>query len=313
MNNILVSICCITYNHERYIADAIESFLMQKTKFNFEIIIHDDASTDGTKSIIEDYSKRYPEIISPIYQTTNQLSQGRKIFPTLFEKAKGKYIALCEGDDYWTDDLKLQIQADFLLNNPNYCLCVHSTNRMNYINKSVSIIGSFSKSKPFGMSELLYNTDTIFHTSSMIFKSEFVKILPQYYYTAPVGDFPIKVHLLSLGEAYYINKTMSTHRYKVPESWSESQTNYSNYFQKINNTITMLNEINSHTGYKYNDALRYRIMHNEVIYIAKSRKYKYLFNKKYSTYLKSLSFITTIKLYIKIFFTKLYFTYIKSN
>ena len=104
---IKVSICCITYNHEDYIADAIESFLMQETDFKYEILIHDDASTDKTADIIRSYELKYPEIIKPIYQTVNQYSKNTKILPTfLYPKAKGKYIALCEGDDYWIDPLK---------------------------------------------------------------------------------------------------------------------------------------------------------------------------------------------------------------
>ena len=106
--NPLVSICCITYNHEKFIKDAIEGFLMQKTDFPIEILIHDDASTDGTTEIIKKYEKEYPDLIHAVYQTENQYSQGKKVFPILANQASGKYIALCEGDDYWTDPLKLQ-------------------------------------------------------------------------------------------------------------------------------------------------------------------------------------------------------------
>ena len=114
-NEILVSICCITYNHEKYIRDAIEGFLMQKTDFPFEVLIHDDASTDGTADIIREYETKYPDIIKPIYQTENQYSKGIKISATYnYPRAKGKYIALCEGDDYWIDPYKLQKQVDFL-------------------------------------------------------------------------------------------------------------------------------------------------------------------------------------------------------
>lgn len=124
---IMVSICCITYNHENYIADAIEGFLMQETDFNYEIIIHDDASTDKTADIIRSYEQNYPGIIKPIYQKVNQYSQGVKILPTfLYPKAKGKYIALCEGDDYWTDSKKLQIQFECLEKNQDAVCCYHS-------------------------------------------------------------------------------------------------------------------------------------------------------------------------------------------
>ena len=115
----IVSICCITLHHEKYIRDAIEGFLMQKTSFPIEILIHDDASTDDTANIIREYEEKFPNIIKPIYQTENQYSKGISISATYqFPRALGKYIALCEGDDYWTDPLKLQKQVDFC-NNEN--------------------------------------------------------------------------------------------------------------------------------------------------------------------------------------------------
>ena len=120
---VLVTVCCTTYNHERFVADAIESFLLQETDFPFEIIVHDDASTDGTGDIILDYASRYPRLIRPIIQSENQYSKGGLINPRfVFPQAKGKYLALCEGDDYWTDAEKIQKQVTFLENNPEYVI-----------------------------------------------------------------------------------------------------------------------------------------------------------------------------------------------
>jgi glycosyltransferase involved in cell wall biosynthesis len=111
----LVSISCITYNHAKYIRDALKGFLIQKTTFPIEILIHDDASTDGTTEIIKEYEKKYPDIIKPMYETENQWNKGKKGSAVFnFPRAEGKYIALCEGDDYWTDPYKLQKQVDFL-------------------------------------------------------------------------------------------------------------------------------------------------------------------------------------------------------
>lgn len=120
-----VSICCITYNHETYIAEAIESFLAQKTNFLYEIIIRDDASTDSTASIIRDYAIRYPDIIRPIYETQNGFSQGIRPLPATFPHVRGEYIAVCEGDDAWSDPCKLQKQVDFLDANPDYVITYH--------------------------------------------------------------------------------------------------------------------------------------------------------------------------------------------
>jgi glycosyltransferase involved in cell wall biosynthesis len=117
----LLSISCIAYNQEQFIAKTIESFLMQKTSFPFEIIIHDDASTDATAKIIKEYADKYPDLIIPIYQKENQYSKGiNPAFEFVIPKSKGKYIAVCEGDDYWIDPFKLQKQVDFLEANPEY-------------------------------------------------------------------------------------------------------------------------------------------------------------------------------------------------
>ena len=126
MNKYLVAIKCATYNHEPYIRDALEGFVMQKTNFPFVAIVHDDASTDGTPDIICEYAAKYPDIIKPIYETENQYSKRdgslRRIMNAAVEASGAKYVALCEGDDYWTDPLKLQKQVDFLESHPDYTL-----------------------------------------------------------------------------------------------------------------------------------------------------------------------------------------------
>ncbi len=129
MDNITVSIICDTYNHEKYISQCLDGFMMQKTNFAFEVLIHDDASTDNTANIIREYESKYPNVIKPIYQTENQYSKGASsyIWKTYqLPRAKGEYIAMCEGDDYWTDPNKLQKQVDFLENNEDYSICFHS-------------------------------------------------------------------------------------------------------------------------------------------------------------------------------------------
>lgn len=112
----IVSICCITYNQAPYIRECLDGFIMQKCNFDFEILIHDDASTDGTQDIIKEYQQKHPNIIKPVFQTENQYSKGQRGMNIKynFPRAEGKYIALCEGDDYWIDPLKLQKQVDFL-------------------------------------------------------------------------------------------------------------------------------------------------------------------------------------------------------
>jgi len=125
----LVSIRCITYNHEPYIAQALDGFLMQKTTFSFEVIVHDDASTDKTADIIREYEKKFPKIIKPIYETENQWSKHDGSLRRIMDSAcYGKYIAYCEGDDYWIDENKLQMQVEFLEKNKDFVLCCHNAN-----------------------------------------------------------------------------------------------------------------------------------------------------------------------------------------
>ncbi len=127
-NQIIVSIQCLAYNHAPYIRQCLDGFVMQKTNFRFEAIVHDDASTDGTQDIIREYEKKYPDIIKPIYQKENQYSKGIPGYITnlITQQCKGKYIAVCEGDDYWIDPLKLQKQVDFLEAHPDYTLFFHN-------------------------------------------------------------------------------------------------------------------------------------------------------------------------------------------
>lgn len=123
----VVSICCITYNHAQFIRKCLDGFLMQKTDFPIEILIHDDCSTDGTTEIIREYEAKYPELIFPLYEEENQYQHGKaaEIDFYNYRRARGKYIAYCEGDDYWTDPLKLQKQVDFMEANPEYSICFH--------------------------------------------------------------------------------------------------------------------------------------------------------------------------------------------
>lgn len=119
--SLMVTIRCLTYNHEPYIRQCLEGFVMQKSNFKFEAIVHDDASTDGTAAIIREFAEKYPDIIKPIFETENQYSKhDGSLNRIMNEHTYGKYVAYCEGDDYWTDPLKLQKQIDFLESHPDY-------------------------------------------------------------------------------------------------------------------------------------------------------------------------------------------------
>lgn len=126
-NDILVSVICTAYNHKKYIKQCLDSLVMQKADFNFEIIIYDDCSTDGTREIIQEYADKYPNLIRTILPKCNiaQTEGFCKVNQMIFEKIKGKYHATCDGDDYWIDENKLQKQVDFLETHPDYSICFH--------------------------------------------------------------------------------------------------------------------------------------------------------------------------------------------
>lgn len=170
----LVSIACITYNHEDYIRQCLDGLVMQKTNFSFEIVIHDDASTDATASIIKEYCNNYPELFVPILQSQNKYKEGKGILlPYVYPQCNGKYIALCEGDDFWIDPLKLQKQIDFLEKNDNYSMCFHSAKVSNESNYNFSY-GELTN-RQYSVSELF--DKWIVPTASIVFKKEIIKFI----------------------------------------------------------------------------------------------------------------------------------------
>lgn len=208
----LVSVRCITYNHEPYIAQALDGFLMQKTNFPFEVIVHDDASTDRTADIIREYEKKFPKIIKPIYETENQYSKHDGSLEHIVNSAlKGKYVAMCEGDDYWIDENKLQMQVDFLEENPEYSMCFHDATVVNSLGEKYN---SFS----YPVEEKDYTATDFFKkwiapTASMVFIK---KVLPNNKLTQNpdfiAGDILIEEQACIYGKVHGFKKKMSTYR-----------------------------------------------------------------------------------------------------
>jgi glycosyltransferase involved in cell wall biosynthesis len=218
----LVSIRCITYNHKKYITDAIEGFLMQEMDFPFEILIHDDASTDGTGDIIRHYQAKHPDLIRVVFQTENQYQQGNKPSRILQNMARGKYTALCEGDDFWIDPNKLQKQVNFLEANPEFTLCAHDIN-------IVDEFGTFDKKGSeyyldrFNQDHV-YNFDDIakgrfFYTCSMVIRTDLVYPLPEWTQEVYGGDYTVQLLAANKGKIKYFEDVMACFR-KVPTGLS---------------------------------------------------------------------------------------------
>ena len=262
MDNILVSLHCLTYNHEKFIAEAIESFLMQETNFKFEILIHDDASTDRTAEIIKEYELQYPELIKPIYQSENQYSKGNSantINHINLNRAKGKYIAVCEGDDYWIDPYKLQKQVDCMEKNPEYSLCVHG----GYI-----VTAAEKKNKA---------------TNSMLFAKKYALERPDFLENAPVGDYSYAINLSLLGKVYYIDELMSAYRVGHSGSWTAREINNIENIKKHYTQIEkMLDDLNGYTDYQYTDVITRTKVRTQFHFLLGQRKYSEAKKDKYN-------------------------------
>lgn len=257
-DDIMVSINCMAYNHEHYIADALEGFIKQKTNFKFEVLIHDDASTDRTAEIIRSYEEKYPEIIKPIYEKENQYSKHNGTIRRLqSERIRGKYVALCEGDDYWIDENKLQRQVDFLENNPEYSLCIHSSINVNAETKQV-----LSEYKKSDEAVDITTADIILHegewmaTNSMVFPAKYYINRPKEILDFPVGDYPLAMHLAFCGKVRCLPDVMSAYRVMSKNSWSynilskntEANKRRINILKKMMNNM---NDLDAFTKYKY--------------------------------------------------------------
>lgn len=296
MNDIMVSICCTTYNHEKYINETIDSFLAQKTNFKFEILIHDDASTDLTQSIIREYTSKYPDIIKPIYQKENQYSKIRHVNEFNEKRALGRYIAICEGDDYWIDNQKLQKQVDFMETNPDFSICVH--NAFYFSEKKDKIIGNV---RPKDEISGLYSSDKIilgggglFPTNSMFYRTKFAQNYPSFYYDAPVGDYPKMIYFSLLGNVYYMSDIMSVYRTENSESWSGKHLNKNNQFgqgiiEHNIKIIEMLNRINQYSDEKYHNSINKAIRRLEMNNFVVQRDYSFLKSNLYKEIYSELS------------------------
>lgn len=311
MDRIMVSICCTTYNHEKFIRQAIDSFLMQKTNFKYEIIIHDDASTDGTVNIIKEYAKKYPNIIKPIYEKENQYSKGKNPIDIAFKASKGKYIALCEGDDYWCDENKIQKQFDLMQNNKECSMCVHNT--------KIHDLSNIEKDKNFNdWSEIreLADYDIFFewnvHTSSYFMKRECASY-PKEFWKYWFGDYVYLTMAYSSGKIIFLPDVMSVYNFNNKQGITyKNNEDVSTRISKINCRKQYLEEYNEFTKGKYEkivseriSEIEFEILSEEILYLPsslnkfKEKRKSIRNNKYYKKYLKQLGGIKKIKFYAK--------------
>ena len=222
----MVSVFCTAYNHEQYIAQALDSFLGQKTDFPFEVLVTDDASTDGTTGILRSYAEKYPDVIRFFHQDQNRFSRGFNLYEEImYPNARGKYVAYCEGDDFWCDENKLQLQVDFLEAHPDYSACVHnSTYCFCNTGESSQLVIPKSEDRDVPFSDIISGMSRCFHTSSILGRAEFLCSPPDFqrvaFETAGFTDYALSIWLRLNGKIRFIEKPMSVYRVNSnPESW----------------------------------------------------------------------------------------------
>lgn len=227
---------CTAYNHEKYIRQTLNGFVMQRTNFAFEAIVHDDASTDHTAAIIREYAEKYPDIIKPIYQTVNQYSQKVNIYRDIMAPlAQGQYIAYCEGDDYWTDPHKLQKQVDFLESNPEYAGTTHNCLFIDENGNEIeSIYPMYRYCRAHRYTLKRYSRDVVYpgQFASLVYRrSAFAFGSPEeekdfYAMRITTGDKRTFLKLLMTGDLYCLEERMSAYRIVTQHGDSWSAANY---------------------------------------------------------------------------------------
>lgn len=224
MSTPLVTIRCLVYNHEPYLRQCLDGFVMQKTNFPFEAIVHDDASTDRSAEIIREYAEKYPDIIKPIFETVNQYSKhDGSIQRIMNEHTRGKYVAMCEGDDYWIDPLKLQKQVDFLETHDDYVICSH---KYQYYFQDQKAFGGImpkeiKSSFTYDLNYYIHRNSWVTQTLTCVFLHSALN-LTHYSQYKNSKDLTLIYHILQKGKGYFINENMGIYRKHAGGVWSHS-------------------------------------------------------------------------------------------
>ena len=282
-NEIEVSIYCFAFNHERYIRKALEGFVNQKTSFEYEVIVHDDASTDGTARIIAEYADKYPKIIKPIFQSVNQYSKGVSILNQYIapKLQSTKYYAVCEGDDYWLDNNKLQIQYEYMETHSACSLCVHNTKIIAEDGTDLRrLINPNISDKDYHTEEIIKaGGGGLFHTSSFFWRKEFGLHVPNSFKIKGIGDFNHAIYLSTVGDVHYFGKVMSAYRQGSVNSWvKDLVSDRDKHVHHYELLVEALERMNHATQLKYDESFRTVIKEYKIKICEMRRDYKTIFS-----------------------------------
>lgn len=316
----MVSVLCTAYNHEAYIGRALESMVTQQTDFAFEVLVNDDLSTDGTADIIREYEAKYPDIVRPFYQKENLYSQDIDIYQVVFfPNARGKYIAYCEGDDYWTDPTKLQQQVDFLESHPEYSACVHNT--MLHFNDGSEPDRPLVPNRgehDVEFEDIIPGMETAYHTSSMMGKREILATPPDFYYVASeygFGDYPDALWLRLHGPIHFIGKFMSVYGlHSSDAAWSSGvDGQYGKLRRFVYGKVALLKAFRPHAPESIMEYLDRYILIREFDILYTEGRDKEMLKEPYRSVLREKPLSFRVNTMLKVFFPGLHKLYRKAR
>ena len=257
----LVSIQCWAYNQEQYIAQTLNGFLMQETEYPFEVVIHDDASMDSTADIIREYEEKYPKIIRPIYEIENQYSKHDGSLIRIMNKAcYGKYIAFCEGDDYWIEPSKLQTQVKWMEDHPEYTMCCSDAD---IVSSKKTNWTRYSEDCDISVSDMILGGGLWVQTCTTLYKSEIIREYSELDFCKQchVGDYCWQILSVLQGKVRYFNTRMAAYRYMSDGSWTSKNVS-ADYRTKINgwrSEVNMLRGFDAYSERKHHSLFEKRI------------------------------------------------------
>ncbi len=269
-NEPLVSIVCDTYNQAPYIRDALDGFLCQKTDFSFEIIVHDDASNDETADIVREYEAKYPDLFRCVYRSENMYSHDPKILEHyVFPLARGKYIAICEGDDYWTSPDKLQKQIAYMEANPDCTLCVCAADIVDPDGNQVGLVTPYESDGEVSMNDMIRGGGGFVPTASIVAPTRLAQNRAPFCDMTDVDDAVLQLWFGANGKAHYFNERMCAYRTAVPGSWTETflTANKDARIRHHENMVRALEAFDEETGSRWHAAVQDAIVHHHTFEI----------------------------------------------
>lgn len=311
-SNVLVTVLCITYNHQNYIRRCLDSMICQKTNFAFEIIVHDDASTDGTQDIILEYAGRYPGLIIPVLQKENQYSKGYNFVENfMLPKASGKYIVGCEGDDFWCDPEKLRLQVEALETYSECSVCVHATSTADKMGNltemhfpDVELAPGIILEEEF-MRLSLMEGHWLFHLSSLMVSEklfrEYMKIshegFPSEFFM--VGDLPLFLFLAISSNVYYIDRVMSTYTVESGGFMSRCENEPDFALRVHQGYINGLTAFDEFSQYRYHEYINTSLVSRRFLIDFISHRFdRIVQTPEYRPLIRKRGFLRVMKLYL---------------